>query len=131
MDGTVTYAVDKLDQDLIVVTYLLFGAGEDHKVSMILIIMFFLILIITSMVMLIMMVGGGHTNVPSNPGPKEETEHPTKEAQRRLINILLVINLQVAINLQFVINTLVGIKILIVIVIALKNQSLAFFLCLM
>lgn len=33
LDGTVTYEVDKLDQDLLVVTYLLFGAGEEHKVA--------------------------------------------------------------------------------------------------
>ena len=33
LDGTVTYEVDKLDQDLLVVTYLLFGAGEEHQVS--------------------------------------------------------------------------------------------------
>jgi len=33
LDGTVTYAVDKLDKDLLVVTYLLFGAAEEHKVA--------------------------------------------------------------------------------------------------
>jgi len=33
LDGTVTYEVDKLDQDLLVVTYLLFGAGEEHQVA--------------------------------------------------------------------------------------------------